>query len=353
MKYGSPTVQWVSLSVLLLLLVTAVSFTFDRRTDAKQSDRAEKLSPDLKELARGSSKDERVSVIFQFKGNRGAGFDNAVLNSGGRVKLELKQLNARVMEIPARAVEALASRPDVGFVSLDRPNLPLGHVSLTSGADAARTVSGTNTTGLDGTGLGIAVLDSGIDTTHTAFLDRSNNLRVIVSRDFTGEGRTDDPFGHGTHVAAVAAGNGRVSNAEYLGIAPNANLINLRVLGATGTGTVSGILAALDWVLANRSTYNIRIVNASLGTPAIDSYQNDPICRAVRRLVDAGVVVIAAAGNNGRNGLGQKIYGQIHSPGNEPSAITVGAANTFGTNERSDDEIASFSSRGPTRSSWT
>ena len=77
------------------------------------------------------------------------------------------------------------------------------------------------------------------------------------------------------------------------------------------------------------------------------------MCKAVRRLVDAGVVVVAAAGNNGKNSAGQKVYGHIHSPGNEPSAITVGATNTFGTDVRSDDGIATYSSRGPTRSYWT
>ena len=91
----------------------------------------------------------------------------------------------------------------------------------------------------------------------------------------------------------------------------------------------------------------------SLGMPAIDSYRNDPVCRAVRRLVDAGVVVFAAAGNNGKDSNGNKLYGHIHSPGNEPSAITVGATNTFGTDDRSDDGVATFSSRGPTRSFTT
>ncbi len=103
----------------------------------------------------------------------------------------------------------------------------------------------------------------------------------------------------------------------------------------------------------NKEKYNIRIVNLSLGVPAISSYKNDPVCRAARALVNAGIVVVAAAGNNGRKADGTKIYGQIHSPGNEPSVITVGAVNTFATNQRNDDGIASYSSRGPTRSSTT
>src|SRR5918912_454958 len=91
----------------------------------------------------------------------------------------------------------------------------------------------------------------------------------------------------------------------------------------------------------------------SLGTAAIDSYKNDPVCLSVRKLVDAGVVVVAAAGNNGKDANGTKIYGQVHSPGNEPAALTVGAANTYGTNGRNDDQITTYSSRGPTRSFWT
>ena len=101
-----------------------------------------------------------------------------------------------------------------------------------------------------------------------------------------------------------------------------------------------------------RNTYNIRVVNLSLGR-CVDSYKNDAVCRAVRKLVDAGIVVVAAAGNNGKDALHPKVYGRIHSPGNEPSAITVGAANTFGTNNRQDDSVATYSSRGPTRSYYT
>ena len=100
----------------------------------------------------------------------------------------------------------------------------------------------------------------------------------------------------------------------------------------------------------NKDKYNIRVANMSLGAAAIDSYRNDPLCRAARRLVDAGIVVVVAAGNNGKDAAGRKIYGQIHSPGNEPSVITVGAVNTYGTDGRNDDGITSYSSRGPTRS---
>ncbi len=106
---------------------------------------------------------------------------------------------------------------------------------------------------LDGTGIGIAVVDSGIYKDH-----KSLAPRVIYSKDFTGENRTDDPYGHGTHVASAAAGNASLYNGSYTGVAPNANLINLRVLNSVGRSTTSTVLAALDWVYANRAAYNIQ-----------------------------------------------------------------------------------------------
>ena len=314
---------------------------------------AVRVSPDLLELARDpEAGGKRVRVIMQ----EGAGRD-PLLGSGLAGEVETRgrfeALGGRVIELPARLVERLSAQAGVRFLSLDRETTGYGHVTRTTGADAVREAAGTNVTGLDGTGIGIAVLDSGIDTAHTTFLDRSNTLRVVVSKDFTGEGRTDDPFGHGTHVAGIVAGNGRIARGEYVGVAPNANIINLRVLNSQGSGRASYILSALDWVYQNRAAYNIRVVNLSLGTAAVESYRYDPICRAVRKLVDAGIVVVAAAGNNGKDPGGQKLYGSIHSPGSEPSALTVGASNTFGTDARSDDVVTSYSSRGPTRGGWT
>src|SRR4030095_12148978 len=105
-----------------------------------------------------------------------------------------------------------------------------------------------------GCDVGMTGFDSGIDADHTSFNDGSNP-RVIASQDFTGEGRTDDPYGHGTHVASIGAGHGRDSSGDYLGIAPNANIINLRVLNSEGVGSTSWLLSALDWVASNRNVY--------------------------------------------------------------------------------------------------
>ncbi|MFN2452690.1 MAG: S8 family peptidase [Pyrinomonadaceae bacterium] len=315
---------------------------------------ADKVSPDLREQQRGrKERDEQISVILQLNAPA-SGQLNALLNRNGvHIKGRFEQLNSYALELPASVVEELTAFEEVLSISSEQQVKSLGHLSQTTGADAAaRAWSGRSN--LDGSGIGIAILDSGIDTSHTEFLNPDTGaLRVIVNQDFTGEGRTDDRYGHGTHVASIAAGNSSVAMGAYRGIAPNANLLNLRVLNSQGVGTSSGLLGALNWVMANRAQYNIRVVNMSIGIPAITSYKNDPVCQAVRKLVDAGVVAVAAAGNNGKNSSGQKIYGAIHSPGNEPSAITVGASNTYGTDDRSDDTVTTYSSRGPTRSFWT
>ena len=143
--------------------------------------------------------------------------------------------------------------PKSHFISLDSEVMTLGgHVAHTSGADNVRSMSTDGA--LDGNGIGIAIVDSGIYGAHTSFTDtQTGQSRIVVNQDFTGEGRTDDPYGHGTHVAAAAAGNGIVSKGEYIGIAPRAKILNLRVLNSKGTGSVSNVLAAFNWLMANAS----------------------------------------------------------------------------------------------------
>ncbi|MET0625721.1 MAG: S8 family serine peptidase, partial [Pyrinomonadaceae bacterium] len=361
--------------VTVTLSVYATPGGAHRAPDATAS---AKLSPELLALAQGS-RGKSVEVIIQESSvatprsglNLSLGLNlnlslnlNAILglvNSlGGRVTRTFGQLGLVAARVPESELAALAARPEVRYVSPDRTLGASGHIETTTGTSSVRTQTGFSllglvqtTTTLDGAGMSIAVIDSGVDARHEVFRDAFGASRVVASVDFTGEGRTDDPYGHGTHVASIAAGSGKPSGGAYAGIAPASKIVNLRVLGAEGRGKTSALLAALEWVLQNRAQHKIRVVNLSLGTTAVDSYRNDPACAAVRRLVDAGVVVVAAAGNNGRDSLGNKIYGQIHSPGVEPSAVTVGASNTFGSNGRWDDGVTTYSSRGPTRGSWT
>jgi subtilisin family serine protease len=294
--------------------------------------------------------DQRVKVIVQVKTSASLGLVGGLLDTvGGLLVGVLANLNVRIVDVEANNVDVLAADPNVAYISLDTPVRSSGHVTVTTGTQQVRSqksLLGLNGT-LDGSGVTIAVLDSGIDSKHKSF---ATSGKIKFSKDFTGENRTDDPWGHGTHVAAIAAGEGAATNGAYEGIAPAANLINLRVLNSEGIGRVSNVLAALDWLVANKNNYNVRVVNMSLGTTAINSYENDPLCNAVRKLVNSGVVVVAAAGNNGKDARGRTIYGAIHNPGNEPSAITAGASNSFGADPRSEDLVTTYSSRGPTRS---
>jgi len=197
-----------------------------------------------------------------------------------------------------------------------------------------------------GGGITVAVIDSGINTRHKAFA----NGRVLLTKDFTG-GDGQDHYGHGTHVAAIIAGQAgkTVDTRDYRGIAPGAYLLNLRVLGDDGSGSVSDVIEAIDWTIAHRNEYNVRIINLSLGAPVLQPYRDDPLCEAVERAVRAGLVVVVAAGNYGKTLDGRSVYGAIASPANSPYAIAVGAIDTHDTAQRSDDTLATYSSKGPTR----
>jgi subtilisin family serine protease len=132
-------------------------------------------------------------------------------------------------------------------------------------------------------------------------------------------------------------------------MAPAADLYDVRVLDERGVGNMADVLAGIDWVIQRARLANIRVMNLSLGAASTDSFLADPLARAVRSATAAGIVVVAAAGNAGKNAAGQKVYGTVSSPGHEPSAITVGSLNGFGTATRGDDAVNGFSSRGPTR----
>lgn len=184
----------------------------------------------------------------------------------------------------------------------------------------------------------IAIFDSGIDATKTADF----GSRVIARANFasTEPNASGDPMGHGTMVAGIAAGNGPV----YPGVARNAPLVDVRVAASTGQALTSDIIAAVDWVLANKSNYNIRVANFSLVGTRAASFRVDPLDRAVEKLWLSGVVVVAAAGNNG------SAYGPvgIGAPANDPFVITVGALDIMKTLGYQDDTRATWSAYGPT-----
>jgi len=261
-----------------------------------------------------------------------------------------------VVAADSRELTDLGADFSVGHLSGDLVVRTAMSVSVqASGADQVWAGGSDGLLGLNsvsgGTGQGVvvAVVDSGIDTTHPALAKK-----VVAAVSFvSGDPSTDDAYGHGTHVAGIIAGLGapaaRVTSLYRGGIAPGAQLVNVRVLGEDGTGLTSDVIAGIEWVIANRAKYNIRVINLSLGHPVTEPSTTDPLCEAIADAVNAGIVVVAAAGNAGKTADGHMVLGSIASPGNSPYAITVGALNTWGTVDRRDDSVTTYSSRGPTR----
>lgn len=185
--------------------------------------------------------------------------------------------------------------------------------------------------GFTGKGQTIAVIDSGIFP-HADLKDR-----IVGWMDFAeGKKKPADRYGHGTHVAGVAAGSGVKSQGAIKGVAPEANLVGVRI------ASIADAIKALDWVIANKDELNISVVNMSLGDIPTRGWKNDPWAQATQKAIDAGLTVVVSAGNEGPN------PGTIATPGILPSAITVGAIDDRGTLDPSDDDLTRFSSRGPT-----
>src|SRR5471032_276233 len=259
-------------------------------------------------------------------------------------------INSQVVDLPNGLLKKMSANPAVFRIHFDRPAAKFNYrTALTVGSRVVQ-----ETLGLTGAGVGVAVIDSGIASWHDDLTNNTStvypygNQRVAAFVDFVdGINTPHDEDGHGTHVAGIIAGNGFDSGGLKAGMAPDASLISLRVLDGNGNGTVANIIAALDWVLANHTAYNIRVVNMSVGAAIMESAYTDPLTLAAKRVVDAGVVVVGAAGNFGKNTAGLPQYGGISAPGNAPWVLTVGASSTQGTPTRGDDVVASFSSRGP------
>jgi serine protease AprX len=272
---------------------------------------------------------------------------------GVRVVRELD--HEAVLEATGVQIDALATEVGIDHLSGDTPVHSAMSVSDRSTA-ADQVWAGTRglllglgaIPGVNGQGIGIALLDSGI-TPHKAL-----GAKVVGNISFvTGDPDPRDAFGHGTHIAGIITGASSaaagVAPGYAGGIAPGAHLVNVRVLDREGKGLTSDVIAGIDWVIANRAKYGIRIINLSLGHSVMEPVATDPLCEAVERAVRAGIVVVASAGNRGKTERGQKILGGITSPGNSPYAITVGALNTWNTVSRGDDSVTTYSSRGPTR----
>jgi len=233
---------------------------------------------------------------------------------GGVVMVELQQRVRAALDVSARAVKARSS---------------------TEYSDVWEDF------GVNGAGINIAILDTGVDDEH-----ESLNGKYVAGVDTTGptdlefnpDDASDHDIFHGTHVAGIAMGDGGAGG-DYMGIAPGAGLIDVRVLNEKGEGTSESVIRGIEWCIANKDRYNIRVLNLSLGTDS-NSNGSDAQSQAVNAAAEAGLVVVAAVGNDGEDGY-------ISSPGAADGAISVGALFDHNTINRGNDTVASYSNCGP------
>lgn len=182
-----------------------------------------------------------------------------------------------------------------------------------------------------GNNVTVAIIDSGIGVHKD--IDQS---RILAFKDFVNQKDTPyDDNGHGTFVAGIIGGNG-----NYVGIAPNVNLVVLKVVNSTGDVDTSNLYNAIEWVYNNKEKYNIDIVNISIGSPITLPIEKDPLCIAVKKLKSKGIIIACSAGNYGPS------EATITSPGMSPDVITVGYLNNKNTYKYKDDTVAYMSGRG-------
>ena len=322
---------------LAIIVVAAASLAYGQHFP--------KLSTELE----GLDPEAAVNVIIQYKHTPEQRHIDAVVRTGGRHLGTLGLVHGAVFSVPAKALAGLANDPEVVLISpdhkvaaMDVSGTPVSTVSSLAvntpdyGWMSLLGLSSPSAkAAYDGTGIGVAVIDSGIRSSND-FNTAQGTSRVVYNQSFVlGDSTTNDAYGHGTHVAGLVAGDGynsRTFASSYVirGLVPNVNLLNLRVLDQNGTD--SAVIAAIQRAIALQSQFNIGVINLSLGRPVSSSYTTDPLCQAVESAWQAGIVVVVAAGNDGRdNSAGTAGYGTITAPGNDPYVITVGAMNTEGT----------------------
>ena len=303
---------------------------------------------------------ETVEVVVQEQPQAADGPEAAVVAAGGTVLRQLPVVSGFTAAVPARALPALRALPGVRAVT------PNAAVRLTGGFDGfapqqdlgsmyhvAQEVTGAGeywNSGFTGKGVDVALIDSGV-----APVEGLRDGKVLHGPDLSFESQHEafahtDTFGHGTHLAGIIAGRDAATPSpvqkgveeHFVGMAPGARVISLKVADSHGNTDVSQVLAAIDWVVQHRKDpgMNIRVLNLSFGTDGVQDYRFDPLTHAVEVAWQAGIVVVAAAGNDGDGSS------KLNNPAYDPRILAVGGADGRGTYGVEDDVIGSFSSRG-------
>ncbi|HEX9989774.1 MAG TPA: S8 family serine peptidase [Chloroflexia bacterium] len=292
-----------------------------------------------------------VSVIVQEMASSNA--ESVVARLGGTVTKDLHIINAFAAQMTAKTALELSKSDSVRWVSMDAAMVSTLCTVGCTGVDTSKLRSPyvqavqapsvwNSPDYLQGQGIGVAVVDSGITATHADLQNAAGTgSRVVASVSINSTSvTTSDEYGHGTHVAGIIGGNGSASNGNYIGVAPKVNLINVKVSDDTGAVSASDVVSGLQWILNNKDAYNIKVVNLSLNSSIMQDYNVDPLDAAVEILWFNKIVVVVASGNEGRNAL--------YPPANDPFVITVGAVDDMGTADTRDDVVASYSAYGRT-----
>jgi serine protease AprX len=292
-----------------------------------------------------------VRVIVQKRAGAGLAPEQAVRRLGGEVTRALPIVAGFAATVPAGVAGHLAGLPGVRAVTPD------GRVRVQGSAAGGgiRSVypkvvraDANWQRGVDGRGVTVAVLDTGVAPNLPDLAGRlvqvTDDLtgQVTPCKNLSGELDCNDRYGHGTFIAGLVAGNGASSGGKWKGVAPGASVLSVKTAGADGSADVSNILAAIQWVVSFKDRYNIRVLNLSLGTDSTQDWKVDPLNYAVERAWAAGMTVVVAASNEG------PAPGTITKPADDPWVITVGATDDRGTTGVSDDQLPDFSGRGPT-----
>lgn len=299
------------------------------------SDWRAKLSQPLKKPDFSVRLDDRHRFIVEVSGLRTDKVAAVITANHGKIHRELRLMPSFAVELPYFSLEELARLRWVKKVWYDAPVA----IKLDTAVPAVGGLK-TRELGFTGKGVVVAVLDTGIYPHPDLILP---NNRILAWHDLISQKNSPyDDNGHGTHVAGIIAGNGRSSRGRYTGIAPEAMLVGIKVLDDKGGGNVSNLLLGIEWCLDHLADLQIKVINLSLGTPAQESYRSDPLCRATSAAWRKGIIVCAAAGNEGP---GVKT---INSPGINPQIITVGNVDDQQTLDGGDDQLNRTSGRGPT-----
>ena len=292
-----------------------------------------KLCPTIRGQLYSSNKNV-IPVIITFKGDKTIK-EGKISSLSNKLSCNLPIINGCACEMNINAILELTADPDIEYISYDSKVFAVMDVARKAiGADLVLN------TGYTGKNVTVAIIDTGISP-HADLIYPTK--RIVGFKDFVNnEARMYDDNGHGTHCAGILAGNGYASKGKYKGIAPEANILSIKVLDENGNGNTSDILSTVQWIIENKEVYNTRIINFSLGAIAQFREKRDPLVRVANKAIENNLIVVAAVGNSG------PLKNTILSPATSRYVISVGALDDKRTPELNDDDIAEFSSRGPT-----